>query len=75
MNEGKVTLDLETTGMHCASCGKLIEMTLKKEPGVAEVSADHQTQRTVVTYDPALISPTDIAAKIDALGYKAVLPQ
>ena len=71
MSEDTVTIELATEGMHCMSCGKLIEMTLGQAAGVSQVSADYETGKTVITYDPAVISPADLIAKIEGLGYRA----
>ena len=71
MGEQKTQVALETTGMHCPSCAKMIEMTLRKEAGVGDVKADYPAGRTDVVYDPDVISEADIIAKIEGLGYKA----
>jgi copper chaperone CopZ len=71
MSDSKESAVIKTTGMSCGSCEKLIEMTLRKEPGIEDVKADKDAQTTNVTFDPALISVDDIAAKINGLGYSA----
>lgn len=52
----KVTLLV--TGMHCASCGLLIDETLEELPGVISSSTDLRRETTTVEYDPA---QTDVA--------------
>lgn len=37
--------------------------------GVTAVTASHTDAQVVVTYDPALVTPTDITQKIGRLGY------
>lgn len=63
------TVNFATTGMHCPSCAMLIEMTLKKEPGVESAQADYGKATTEITYDPDIISVDDIKAKVLDLGY------
>lgn len=68
------TMKLVTTGMHCASCAMLIDMTLKDMPGVVRAKADHVDGSTVVTFDD---SATNVDAIIDAIrgiGYEAEPP-
>ncbi|MFC7245288.1 cation transporter [Catellatospora aurea] len=61
------------TGMHCASCGLLIDETLEDEvPGVQRAETSVRKGRTVVTSDDSL-DPAVIAATITAAGYQAVL--
>ena len=66
------TTYLTVTGMHCPSCAMLIEMMLKKEPGIEATKADYVKGTTEVTYDPDTISIDGITAKIAELDYSAV---
>lgn len=60
------------TGMHCASCGLLIDETLEDEvPGVQRAETSVRKGRTVVTADDGL-DPAVIASAITAAGYQAV---
>lgn len=68
-----VTSQFVTTGMHCPSCSKLIEMDLAEIEGVFAVSVDHRTALAEVTYDDALVGPDAIIAAIVAAGYGAEL--
>jgi copper chaperone len=67
------TAHFNTTGMHCGSCSMLIELTIKKEPGIESVKADYAKGTTDVVYDPDVITADAISAKIGDLGYTAVL--
>ena len=61
------------TGMHCASCGILIDETLEEEvAGVQRAETSVGKGRTVVTADDT-VDPAVIAAAITAAGYQAVL--
>src|SRR5258708_24415132 len=65
----RATLALE--GMTCASCAMRIEKGLKKVPGVLDAQVNLATELGTVTYDPALTGFEQMAAKVEAIGYKA----
>lgn len=62
-----------TSGMHCSSCSMLVTMNLEDLGGVQEVSCDHATGKTVVTYDAERVTPDMIRKAIEAAGYDAEL--
>lgn len=66
-----VTTQFKASGMHCSSCSMLITMNLEDTDGVREVSCDHATGLTKVTYDEAAVTPQDIIRTIEAAGYSA----
>ncbi len=66
-------LTLEVGGMHCGSCGMLIDETLEEMPGVAASDTDVGGERTVVEYDPALTPPAALVEAIAGLGFQAKL--
>lgn len=57
--------------MHCASCSQLIEMTLKKTPGVRIASVNVSTERAQVEYDPEVVNETTLAEEVRRIGYGA----
>lgn len=64
------------SGMHCASCGLLIDDTLEEEvPGVARAETDFGRARTVVTLSEPAASADELAEQILAAiaeaGYSA----
>jgi Cu+-exporting ATPase len=61
----KITID----GMHCASCSSNIERSIKKVPGVKEVSISLMTKRAIVESDEN-VSEEDIKKAIARAGYK-----
>ena len=66
------TVELEITGMTCASCANRIERKLNKLDGVlAEVN--YATEKARVRY-PASVRPEDLIASVEAAGYGAALP-
>lgn len=68
-----VTKRFVTTGMHCPSCSKLIEMDLAELTGVQSASVDHRIALSEVTYDDAVVGPDEIIDAIVRAGYGAEL--
>jgi copper chaperone CopZ len=58
-------------GMHCASCPKLIAMTLEDTAGVSAVDAQLEGTTVTVTYDETVLDDTAIRAAIHEAGYEA----
>lgn len=59
------------TGMHRASCGKVIDAALEELPGVHRSQTSVPAGRTVVDTDAAGVDPDVLAAVITAAGYPA----
>jgi copper chaperone CopZ len=55
--------------IHCAGCEERITNALRRSPGVQDVQASYETQRVVVSFDPARVSPDKVKAKLQQLGY------
>ena len=66
-------VELEITGMTCASCANRIERKLNKLDGVT-ASVNYATEKAHVTYG-AGVSTDDLIAAVEAAGYHADLPQ
>ncbi len=66
-------LELEITGMTCASCAARIEKRLNKLDGVT-ASVNYATERARVDFDEHT-APEDLVAAVEAIGYGAVLPE
>lgn len=66
-------LHLTVTGMHCASCGLLVDDNLLDVPGVSAAQTSVRDGRTVVHLDTARASVDDVVAAIAAAGYAAQL--
>lgn len=64
-----VTLPVE--GMSCASCVTSIKKSLGSMNGVNRVDVDLQLRQAKVVYQAEKVSPKQIAAAINKLGYKA----
>ncbi|MBS3093961.1 heavy-metal-associated domain-containing protein [Candidatus Pacearchaeota archaeon] len=57
-------------GMHCASCASNIEKSLKKVPGVKEVSVSLMTNKAFVTEEGA--KNEELSKAVERAGYKII---
>jgi len=62
-------------GMHCASCAKIIEESLKKVKGVVNVNVNFAVEKAFVDYDPSKANETQLKKAIEKAGYKAELEE
>ena len=65
------TLTFSVTGMHCASCGLLIDDVVEDLEGVQRSQTDNRAGRAVVVLDPTVVSVEDVVAAIAEAGYEA----
>jgi copper chaperone CopZ len=70
-----VTSHFMTEGLHCASCARLVQMTVEDLEGVTGVTSDFETGLTVVEHDAEALTPDDIIAAIVQAGYGARLAE
>ncbi|XP_033114023.1 copper-transporting ATPase 1-like [Anneissia japonica] len=66
-------VELQISGMTCASCVYLIESTLKKKQGILSASVTLATCRGRFEYDPELIGPRDVIQYVRDVGFGANL--
>jgi copper chaperone CopZ len=59
------------TKLHCASCEQRIDRALQRLDGVRDVKASFQTQEVTVTSDDAKVSPEQVRARLEQLGYES----
>ncbi len=64
-------LDLKISGMTCASCVARIEKVLSRQDGVSAARVNLPAEKGVVEYDPDRITPEELMAVVDSLGFKA----
>ena len=65
-------IELDITGMTCASCAARIEKKLNRMPGVT-ASVNYATEKASATVEEG-ISADDLIATVEATGYQAALP-
>ncbi len=58
--------------MSCAACVRRVELGLTNLQGVTEASVNLAAQKATVEYDPQIVKPADLEAKISDLGYEPV---
>ena len=68
---GRETLQLQITGMSCASCVASIEGAVGTLPGVASVAVNLNAGTAAVGYYPGSVTPAQIKRTIRDLGYDA----
>ncbi|MHB1349581.1 MAG: copper-translocating P-type ATPase [Desulfobulbus sp.] len=56
-------------GMHCAACAARIEKVVGMMEGVAGASVNLATESMDLSWDPDLVQPADVAARISELGF------
>ncbi|MEO5652899.1 MAG: heavy metal translocating P-type ATPase [Marmoricola sp.] len=66
------SVELEISGMTCASCANRIERKLNKVAGVT-ATVNYSTEKAKVTYDGA-VSTDELVAVVESAGYFAKLP-
>jgi P-type Cu+ transporter len=70
--DGTTEVELDITGMTCASCANRIERKLNKLDGVT-ASVNYATEKARVAYAEQ-VSTDDLLATVSAAGYAATLP-
>jgi len=58
-------------GMHCASCGLLIDDAVEELDGVTRSQTTVRSGRATVELDPQRCGPDDVVAAIEEAGYRA----
>jgi copper chaperone len=67
------TLIFAVDGMHCGSCGMLIDDTLADLDGVLTSTTSFRTRTSVVEVDPGRVEADQVIAAIGEAGYTARL--
>ncbi|MBI5626810.1 MAG: copper-translocating P-type ATPase [Nitrosomonadales bacterium] len=63
-------IDLQITGMHCASCSARLEKVLNKLPEVA-ATVNIATEKAHIAYDPHRTDITDLIKAVQGAGFDA----
>lgn len=64
----------QVSGMHCPSCGLLIDETVEELTGVESSQTAYKKGTVTVRLDPEMVTPHEIVAAIAEAGYTARLP-
>jgi len=65
---GKV--EIKIGGMTCAMCVKAVENSLRKVPGIEELTVNLATEQAYVAYDEAKAGLEDMKKAVEAAGYQ-----
>jgi len=71
----EATVDLPIAGMTCANCAMTIERTLKRMDGVLDATVSYASEAAHVRYLPTAVTRSDMARRIDEIGYKVIEAQ
>lgn len=67
---GRVACALQIDGLRCAACVWVTEQVLSGIPGVESAHVSYATGRTRLLWDPESTDLPELAASIEALGYR-----
>ncbi|RME44601.1 MAG: cation-translocating P-type ATPase [Chloroflexi bacterium] len=70
----KSEITLSVGGLWCTSCAWLIEETLRRTPGVQDVTVSFVRREAQVAFDPEQTNSHRLLRRIRHLGYRAWLP-
>ena len=68
-------VEIPVDGMGCISCAAIIKHAVKSLTGVLRVEVSLEKRNARVTYLASLLTPDQIVAAIDKLGYTAGMPK
>lgn len=71
--DGSYEITVLTDGMRCAACAWLIDKALRREPGVAEITANAVTGRVRIRWQPGEVLLSKLLQRMSALGYRPYL--
>lgn len=69
------TIKIGVEGMHCVNCQAAVEKALKTQKGVSAASVVLSAKVASVTYDPGLVTPSQLASAVKSAGYEPKLPE
>ncbi|HLO12141.1 MAG TPA: heavy metal translocating P-type ATPase [Pseudoneobacillus sp.] len=64
-------VELDITGMTCAACSARIEKGINKMDGIIHANVNLALEKASVEYNPSILSPKEMIAKVEKLGYGA----
>ncbi|TWE05128.1 Cu+-exporting ATPase [Neobacillus bataviensis] len=67
--------EFDITGMTCAACATRIEKGLTKLNGVVKANVNLVLEKATVEYNSAVLNPSGIIKKVEALGYGAQIKE
>jgi len=68
-----VTVTIQVEGMTCGGCAVSVQQALAKREGVKSVEVSFEKKQAIVKYDPAKVTPEQLAEVINQTGFQAKL--
>lgn len=65
-------IQLTLEGITCAACGWLIEKQLSHLAGIRQIAVNVQERRALITWEPSMLSLSEILIAIKRIGYDAL---
>jgi len=65
---------VSVSGLHCASCAKIVEKELKKNPGVKSIQVNPLTEEADLEFETDSFSPAIANKNLNKLGYNLRFP-
>ena len=65
------TVNLTISGMHCASCARLIEKSIKKINGVSKINVNFAAEKAFIVFDEKIVGKDVFIRAIAKAGYSA----
>ena len=66
-------IDLQISGMHCASCSTLIDKALSKKDGVKNSNVNLSSSKASIEYDDTKVRAEELIDTVSKAGYGAEL--
>jgi P-type Cu+ transporter len=66
-------VEFDITGMTCAACSTRVEKGLNKLDGVLVANVNLALEKATVEYNPSVLAPKDMIARVEKLGYGAII--
>ncbi len=67
--DSTTTQHYKVHGMHCASCGSIIQRTLKKIQGVESCTVNVASEKAAITYNPDKVDISQMNSELEQYGY------
>ncbi len=64
------TVIISVNGMTCGSCAASVQLALDKVNGVQSAAVSYENKEAGVSYDATLVTPEQLKAAIESLGFK-----
>ena len=62
-------------GMHCASCVKAVEQSLRKVEGVSRATVDLAAEKATVVYDQDKVDVAKLVSAVSSVGYQVLVSE